>query len=202
MYTIQIVPGRTIRSDYFTTYLGDEKNIFRARFNFLNTDQSVKIELIAKRRWYKKSKENSGFFNYQEKDRKILAVDPAISTDNLEVKPENILAFSLLEKNHSNDVGKESADSQVLISDANDETYNISVYPNPANKSITMRWSSLDFIADKVELLDLTGHVITTEIPNRPGAFEMDVSSLTSGVYMITITKDAKITTTKLMIKR
>lgn len=57
----------------------------------------------------------------------------------------------------------------------------MSVYPNPANNKV-MLWCMTQF---PVDLLDVSGKLITSVLPKPFVVFELDISNLASGVYFI-----------------
>ena len=66
------------------------------------------------------------------------------------------------------------------------KTLNISVYPNPATRSITI--SSLEEIAQSfIEVSDISGkHLLTEKVPNLR-SHSINCSSWMNGIYLITI---------------
>jgi hypothetical protein len=67
-------------------------------------------------------------------------------------------------------------------------TYRFLVYPNPTKNHIRISSESSQPI--KVEILDLTGNIITTKISYIDEM--IDISSLSKGVYLIRITDDKR----------
>lgn len=75
------------------------------------------------------------------------------------------------------------------------------VYPNPAKKSIHIKWHSISQNSATVEVIDITGkEVITTKIaPNE--SMLLNTSMLTKGTYFISIKSQDKHNTQKLEIQ-
>jgi len=73
---------------------------------------------------------------------------------------------------------------------------NITLYPNPANDKLNIQ--SSDFAIEGIRIIDICGKVIyTSNSVSNPYSVELDVSSLSQGVYLIKI-----ITNDRVIIKR
>ena len=75
---------------------------------------------------------------------------------------------------------------------------NISIYPNPAQKSVTISNNNNPF--NKIELFDFSGKKITERIIDK---YEetIDLSGYEKGVYLVTLTGKTFQTTSKLIIE-
>lgn len=84
-----------------------------------------------------------------------------------------------------------------------DALTSMSVYPNPASTTVQMDFTLIGQHNVGMELVDLTGRVISTEnIPAASGAnrHTFDVSDLATGIYQLTVTIDGQRATYKLMV--
>jgi hypothetical protein len=68
------------------------------------------------------------------------------------------------------------------------------LYPNPAINTLTIELTDLNTVAD-VTLVDLVGNVVYTSTIN--GAKTMDVSNLTSGVYVVRLNNNGQLSSTR-----
>ena len=73
-----------------------------------------------------------------------------------------------------------------------------SVFPNPANSSITVR-NSAGISLNQVSLVDLNGRVIKQAQYNNISETKIDVSDLATGMYMLNIASDKGLVTKKFM---
>jgi PKD repeat protein len=75
------------------------------------------------------------------------------------------------------------------IEEWDEQNYKISVFPNPASTKITVWMNNSKPNNAGVEILDVTGRLILQQkLENKN---EMDVSSLSNGVYFVRISGDA-----------
>lgn len=74
----------------------------------------------------------------------------------------------------------------------------ISLYPNPANESISI--STKGIVMQKVELMNIAGQVISSILVNDK-LVKMDVSDLSSGVYFVKVYAEEGISTKQLVVK-
>ena len=63
---------------------------------------------------------------------------------------------------------------------------NISIYPNPTNKSVFVDLSNVKVDILSIELRDVTGRVIEAQI-NPNGTVKFNLSAESAGVYFVTI---------------
>lgn len=62
---------------------------------------------------------------------------------------------------------------------------NITVYPNPANESVTVEWNG---VANEIELQDLLGKVVLNQtVTPAERSKQLNLSNLNSGIYFLTI---------------
>lgn len=79
----------------------------------------------------------------------------------------------------------------------------IQVYPNPANTNITLGFNALSGAA-VVTVVDLNGKVVSTQVLSEVNqrTFNYDVTSLESGVYMVSVVNSGKTYTQRVMVAR
>ncbi|MDL2296433.1 T9SS type A sorting domain-containing protein [Bacteroidales bacterium OttesenSCG-928-B11] len=85
-----------------------------------------------------------------------------------------------------------------VISVKDIEKKNITVRPNPATNMFTVDLE--DNGTAKIELFNLMGQMVYTELAND-ASVNVNVSNLNSGVYMLKITQDGKIYTSKVIVQ-
>lgn len=77
------------------------------------------------------------------------------------------------------------------------------LYPNPVNGSLTMEWNNADHAASgSIYVLDNTGRIVNdmtsgVSIAEGNNLFTLDASNLPSGIYMINLVADGKMTSKK-----
>lgn len=82
---------------------------------------------------------------------------------------------------------KAETTNSVNIADFEGETYKI--YPNPAKEVLYIE--SVDrFLIDKIELYDVNANLVLSFTPTQQNLQKLDLSNLTSGVYIIKLQKD------------
>ena len=87
--------------------------------------------------------------------------------------------------------------SSVGINDASAAHSMVSVYPNPATNNLSIKFEKA-IKNSRFEIIDITGkQVISGTLENKIN--NIDVSSLASGLYLVKITDDATIYTTKFL---
>ena len=85
-----------------------------------------------------------------------------------------------------------------------DNPFNVSVYPNPFNESITVHANLSEANDVKVSIFDLLGQVVGShDYGRQSGTFEesVNVSSLSAGLYLVRVSIGDKITQVKLVKK-
>lgn len=89
-----------------------------------------------------------------------------------------------------------------LTEEANVTRTGMKVYPNPATDALLVEFEDRQDVV-KVELLDLTGKVIQTTFPRRAiEKIEINVSGLSSGVYLLHVQSSEKAFQQKVLIAR
>lgn len=98
-----------------------------------------------------------------------------------------------------NECGVDSTMMQVTTDDVGieDYTFNFNVYPNPANQQVTINGVIPD---SKVELLNILGKVIMTEIPNS-NKTSFNLSDLSAGSYFVRVSTAEGQKTKKLIVR-
>ncbi|HTX87774.1 MAG TPA: C10 family peptidase [Bacteroidales bacterium] len=80
----------------------------------------------------------------------------------------------------------------------------LTVYPNPVNDLLTIRFTMADLQNVKIEMLSLNGGTLYQEqVSNVKGNFEksLDLSSWTKGIYLLRLTSDKGIVTRKIVVE-
>lgn len=75
---------------------------------------------------------------------------------------------------------------------------NVSIYPNPANESVSVLTNGLTMT--KVELMNIAGQVIST-VEENTTLVNFDVSTISSGIYLVKVYAEEGITVKQLVIK-
>jgi hypothetical protein len=81
---------------------------------------------------------------------------------------------------------------------------NLSVYPNPCSGLLNVDFTMSNIQKVKIELISVQGSVMfTNETDNFKGKFhkQLDLSSLTKGIYMLRVTSDQGVTTKKIFLQ-
>ena len=81
-------------------------------------------------------------------------------------------------------------ESDVSIVNRSNDTKSISVFPNPANRSITI--ANLKSTNYNIEILDLTGKIIKQIPTNGLSKITLDISNLSNGIYFIKLGTEFK----------
>jgi len=92
---------------------------------------------------------------------------------------------------------KDANPNYVAIEDSNSELIKVNIYPNPASESVLV---DVNKSGTKIEILNTIGKVVFTKASSSLKN-NLDVSSLSSGVYFIRITEGNSMFTKKLIIK-
>jgi len=79
------------------------------------------------------------------------------------------------------------------------EEQNLSIFPNPANSTLTVQYNTQSDY--KIEVLDIQGKVFLTENVSE-NLQVLDISSLSEGVYFVRISNGGKIENKKLVVLR
>ena len=83
------------------------------------------------------------------------------------------------------------------IDQAND-SQNVTIYPNPANTDINLRFETA--FSGEIEILDALGRSIHHQVVNNSLDFNLNVSHFTSGIYFVQLTTNGQKTTHKVHI--
>ncbi|MFN5844903.1 MAG: T9SS type A sorting domain-containing protein, partial [Flavobacteriia bacterium] len=86
-----------------------------------------------------------------------------------------------------------------------ENTYALSVYPNPANTNATVSFSLNNEAAVSINVTDLSGKVVymnTLGTVNGTQSVNVTTDALKSGVYMVNVTVDGNVSTQKLVIRK
>ena len=89
------------------------------------------------------------------------------------------VAFSCRESNSSTDDG----------------SFNLTVYPNPTKGKVNVEFTSDVTVDGLMKIVDLTGHLIITQrivIQEGFNNFDMDLSDITSGMYLVVLESPSK----------
>lgn len=74
-----------------------------------------------------------------------------------------------------------------------------SVYPNPVKNFVNV--SSEDYTVNSVQIADMNGRIVKT-VSNNSNQAQVDLSELSQGIYMMTITSSEGISSTKKIVKQ
>lgn len=77
------------------------------------------------------------------------------------------------------------------------EKNNLTVYPNPATNKFTVDLGNDE--KANIQLFNLVGQQVYNE--TITGSAQVNVSNLHSGVYMLKVNQNGKVTTTKVVVK-
>ncbi len=77
------------------------------------------------------------------------------------------------------------------------------IYPNPAKNNIQLDFTNLNEDFDKLTIIDISGKtVLTQSISNNDANMNIDVSSLTNGIYTISIISNEQVLHQKMTINK
>lgn len=86
-----------------------------------------------------------------------------------------------------------------------ENSYELSVYPNPANTNATVSFSLNNEANVSINVTDLSGKVVYTNAlgtVNGTQSVNVNTDALNSGVYMVNVTVDGNVSTQKLVIRK
>ena len=83
-----------------------------------------------------------------------------------------------------------------ILGIADEMESNLSVYPNPVSESLLLNLPNMEIL--DIKLTDLKGKLISTIDPKKR---MVDVSTLTNGIYLLSITVDGGISTRKVVVR-
>lgn len=89
---------------------------------------------------------------------------------------------------------------EASLSTADFETNNFSIYPNPANNVLNLSVKN-GLTVNEVTMVDINGRTVKTIVDSLGSEMEINVSDLTSGVYMLNLKTDEGVTTSKFVKK-
>ena len=81
----------------------------------------------------------------------------------------------------------------------------LSAYPNPFNTTLNVQFSLKNNAKVQLNVMDLTGKVVATESMNKASGIHnesLDVSGLSNGLYIISITLDGKVLSSQRVVKK
>ncbi len=98
--------------------------------------------------------------------------------------------------------GNPNCTPQVTVNIKNEETNFISIYPNPANETVNIKFKNGYKLPDLIELSDITGKTVM-QIKNISTNLTLNISSLANGIYFCQFTsKNAVIKMEKIVVVR
>jgi hypothetical protein len=80
-------------------------------------------------------------------------------------------------------------------SSMDDGLFNITVYPNPTKGKLNVEFNSDVTVDGLLKIVDLTGHLIITQrivMQEGHNNFDMDLSDMTSGMYLVVLESTSK----------
>ncbi|HNG07228.1 MAG TPA: T9SS type A sorting domain-containing protein, partial [Saprospiraceae bacterium] len=119
----------------------------------------------------------------------------------LDKKPEIGMNYYQIKAYAANGLYTISETRSVLVNDTDNR--NVVVYPNPASDYITIEPLESDLGATEIQLTDVAGRVLKSyKLSAGFKQFDVDVSSLASGVYFINVKTEGKRPFTYKVIKQ
>ena len=108
----------------------------------------------------------------------------------------------------TNLAGSDTFCTELIIGDTvassisnNFESYDLNLFPNPANEVINLTWNSKAF-ADAVIIRDLTGREINrTNIQNGAQSARINLDLFKSGYFIVELKRDQQTISTKRFVK-
>lgn len=88
------------------------------------------------------------------------------------------------------------ADSVIKHSVVQNDPVSISVFPNPASKSITFTFKGLDLEFVKVQVFEITGGPVKMFIPEN-SQYTMDLTMMKEGIYFYNVQYNGKVVKTE-----
>lgn len=83
-----------------------------------------------------------------------------------------------------------------------DEIEGLSVYPNPVNDILNIESQKTSLLGARIQLLDISGRIVKEiKIDNPTNLYQMNLSGLYSGVYMVKVQVDNKVSVQKIIKK-
>ena len=92
---------------------------------------------------------------------------------------------------------------QVTVQDSGSNALRLATYPNPAHDQLTIAYAQAGSGDLTFCIHDLQGKIICTEMVQNPGSegfLQLDVSGLTPGIYLISVTNNTGKTISKIVI--
>ncbi|MDD3861251.1 MAG: T9SS type A sorting domain-containing protein [Bacteroidales bacterium] len=83
------------------------------------------------------------------------------------------------------------------------DSFNVQIYPNPANSNLTVEINSNANTETSVKIMDVNGRVFVSEsfnITNGQNRFVMDINTLSAGIYIVTVNNGIEKTNKKLVV--
>lgn len=118
------------------------------------------------------------------------------------ITPGLFYLVTLKVTNTCNDVNVSSFRlNQISIDEWSDIGQSIELFPNPASKNVFIQWETSDVSPTKMQLIDAAGRIIFERQISSNGVeeFSFDVSSLSSGYYLVKVLSDKGIKEFKLL---
>ncbi len=82
---------------------------------------------------------------------------------------------------------------------------NLTVYPNPADDNVTIRYKVLEQGTYTLQLVDVTGKTLirqTKQFENGENIVELDTNSIVSGLYFVKLSNETQTAVSKLLIEK
>jgi hypothetical protein len=113
--------------------------------------------------------------------------------------------FNMLSSEKSPDVKVESSCTYYEVCKSTLKLNNFKLYPNPAKYSATVEFDISGEAKGSVSIVNIAGARLKTLIPNSPfhsghNSFQMDLSGITPGIYLISINTDKGFKTQRIII--
>jgi hypothetical protein len=78
----------------------------------------------------------------------------------------------------------------------------ISVYPNPANETVTISGNNISADNVTIQIMDITGRILLQKVANTYNQnlnASFDIKALSSGMYFVTLTTETQKFATKIV---
>lgn len=84
---------------------------------------------------------------------------------------------------------------------------NFKLYPNPANNSVTIEFQNSEELTGSISIVNMAGLKLRELLPNTPfltghNSYSMDLSGISSGIYLISVNSPKGFKTQRLIISR
>jgi hypothetical protein len=173
-----------------------------------NQCYSQSIEMIGSEIFgYRLSDAVNGNYNVirTDEDGKVVWVKPVITDNNIpfDLSENQYIIYGFTEVKNGKIINNPFDYDYWLV--VTDTTYDITVYPNPTDGVLQVRFNSTSSQAIDIRVMNMVGQqLIGDSMNNFSGAFQKsyDLSSLPSGVYLFQIATEKGSRTERVIVQR